>query len=67
MPLTFRAACILAQHRHTRSGFVNRKWFLPGMAVKRWLALLFIGITLGALGVAFVLREARQEAKGDRR
>jgi len=40
-----------------RSPLVNAKWFLPGMGVKRWLALLFVGITLGALGVSFVLRE----------
>ena len=31
------------------------KWFLPGMKVKRWLAVLFVGILLLALGVAYVL------------
>lgn len=35
----------------------NIKWLYPGMYVKRWLLLLFVGITLGALGVAFALRE----------
>jgi hypothetical protein len=33
------------------------KWFYPGMHVKRWLLLLLIGITLGALNLAFLLRE----------
>lgn len=36
----------------------NAKWFYPGMGVKRWVVLLGLGITLGALGLAFVLREA---------
>jgi uncharacterized cofD-like protein len=40
-----------------KSPYVNAKWFYPGMRVKRWLALLGLGITLGALGLAFVLRE----------
>lgn len=31
------------------------KWFLPGMKVKRWLAVLFVGILLLALGVAYLL------------
>ena len=31
------------------------KWLVPGLGVKRWLALLFLGITLLALGVAYVL------------
>lgn len=38
-------------------GKLNPKWFYPGMQVKRWLLLLLVGITLGALGVSFVLRE----------
>lgn len=42
--------------RNKRS-LVNAKWLYPGMRVKRWMMLLFVGITLGALGVAFVLRE----------
>jgi uncharacterized cofD-like protein len=37
--------------------YFNKKWFYPGMHVKRWLLLLLFGITLGALGLAFVLRE----------
>lgn len=35
----------------------NPKWFYPGMGVKRWLVLLLAGITLGALALAFALRE----------
>ena len=31
------------------------KWLVPGLGVKRWLALLFFGTTLLALGVAYVL------------
>lgn len=36
---------------------LSTKWFYPGMHVKRWLLLLLLGITLGALGLAFALRE----------
>lgn len=35
----------------------NRKWLIPGMHVKRWMLLLLVGITLGALGLALLLRE----------
>jgi uncharacterized cofD-like protein len=31
------------------------KWLVPGLGVKRWLVLLLFGITLLALGVAYVL------------
>ncbi len=31
------------------------KWFVPGIKVKRWLAVLFGGIVLLALGVAYIL------------
>ena len=27
-----------------------RRWLTPGMAIKRWLVLLFVGITILALG-----------------
>ncbi len=40
-----------------RRRLFNLKWLLPGMHVKRWLVLLFAGITLGALGVALLLRD----------
>jgi uncharacterized cofD-like protein len=35
----------------------NTKWLIPGMHVKRWMLLLFAGITLGALGLALLLRD----------
>src|SRR3954452_25531568 len=35
----------------------NRKWLYWGMHVKRWLLLLLVGLTLAALGLAFLLRE----------
>ena len=34
-----------------------RRWLQPGMGVKRWLGLVFIGLLLLALGVAHVLRQ----------
>jgi len=34
-----------------------RRWLKPGMGVKRWLGLVFIGLLLLALGVAHVLRQ----------
>ena len=40
-----------------RQPIVNPKWLYPGMGVKRWLVLLLLGITAGALGLAFALRE----------
>lgn len=33
------------------------KWLYPGMGVKRWLFLLFIGITVLSLGLGYLLRE----------
>ncbi|HLG71278.1 MAG TPA: gluconeogenesis factor YvcK family protein [Chloroflexota bacterium] len=39
------------------------KWMVPGMNVKRWLFVLFVGIVLGALGLglvmAFIYRSVR--------
>jgi len=32
-------------------------WFYPGLGLKRWLVLLFIGIVILSLGVALFLRE----------
>ena len=34
------------------------KWFYPGMHVKRWLALMMLGVVIMGLGLAYVLREA---------
>lgn len=31
------------------------KWLTPGIGVKRWLAVLFLGVTVLALGVALIL------------
>ena len=36
----------------------TRKWLLPGMGVKRWFLLLFLGMALLGLGVSFLAREA---------
>ncbi|MBI3538005.1 MAG: YvcK family protein, partial [Chloroflexi bacterium] len=33
----------------------TRKWLYVGLGVKRWLALLFIGVTLLGLGFAYIL------------
>ena len=33
------------------------KWFYFGMHIKRWLALVLVGVTIMALGFAYVLRE----------
>jgi 2-phospho-L-lactate transferase CofD-like protein len=38
-----------------RPGF--RRWLKPGMGVKRWLGLIFIGLLLLALGAAHVIRQ----------
>ncbi len=32
-------------------------WFLPGMHIKRWLALLMVGVAIMGLGLAYILRE----------
>jgi len=34
------------------------KWLYPGMHIKRWLALLMLGVAIMALGIAYILREA---------
>jgi uncharacterized cofD-like protein len=34
------------------------KWLYPGMHIKRWLALLLVGVVLMGLGIAYFLREA---------
>src|SRR3989304_1611084 len=34
------------------------KWFYPGMHIKRWLALLVIGVAVMTFGLAYILREA---------
>jgi uncharacterized cofD-like protein len=39
----------------SRTGF--RRWLQPGMGVKRWLGLVFLGLLLLALGAAHVIRQ----------
>ncbi len=34
------------------------KWFYPGMHIKRWLALIIIGVAVMTFGLAYILREA---------
>jgi uncharacterized cofD-like protein len=38
-----------------------RRWLTPGIGVKRWLLLTFVGCLVLALGVAHVLRQATQD------
>jgi uncharacterized cofD-like protein len=38
-----------------------RRWLQPGMGVKRWLLLVFLGMLLLALGAAHLLRQVTQE------
>jgi uncharacterized cofD-like protein len=37
-----------------------RRWLTPGIGVKRWLLLTFVGLLLLALGVAHAIRQATQ-------
>src|SRR5579864_1914158 len=34
------------------------RWLRPGMHVKRWLALLMLGVAIMGLGISYLLREA---------
>ncbi len=38
-----------------------RRWLLPGIGVKRWLLLTFVGLLILALGVAHVIRQATRD------
>ncbi|HEY7524573.1 MAG TPA: gluconeogenesis factor YvcK family protein [Candidatus Limnocylindrales bacterium] len=38
-----------------------RRWLLPGIGVKRWLLVVFLGLLLLALGVAHLLRQASRD------
>jgi len=38
-----------------------RRWLAPGIGVKRWLLLTFLGCLVLALGVAHVLRQATRD------
>src|SRR3972149_1221000 len=37
------------------------KWFYPGMHIKRWLALIIIGVAMMTFGLSYVVREAYLE------
>ena len=34
------------------------KWFYPGMHIKRWLALIIIGVAIMTFGLSYIVREA---------
>lgn len=38
-----------------------RRWLTPGIGVKRWLGVLFVGLLILALGVAHTLRQASRD------
>lgn len=38
-----------------------RRWLTPGIGVKRWLLLTFVGLLVLALGVAHVIRQATRD------
>jgi uncharacterized cofD-like protein len=38
-----------------------RRWLTPGIGIKRWLLVLFVGLLLLALGVAHVIRQATRD------
>ena len=39
-----------------------RRWLTPGIGIKRWLVVVFVGLLLLALGVAHVIRQVTQDA-----
>jgi uncharacterized cofD-like protein len=38
-----------------------RRWLLPGIGVKRWLVVVFLGLLLLALGVAHLIRQVSRD------
>lgn len=40
-----------------------RRWLAPGIGVKRWLAVVFLGLLLLALAVAHVVRQVTQDVR----
>ena len=38
-----------------------RRWLMPGIGVKRWLLVTFVGLLILALGVAHILRQATRD------
>jgi uncharacterized cofD-like protein len=45
----------------SRSAMNLRRWLTPGIGVKRWLLLTFVGLLLLALGVAHVIRQTTRD------
>ncbi len=43
-----------------RRGMRSLKWLIPGMRVKRWLVILLAGVTVLALGIAYLLIDIYQ-------
>lgn len=43
------------------AGHNLRRWLTPGIGVKRWLAVVFAGLLLLALGVAHLIRQATRD------
>jgi uncharacterized cofD-like protein len=52
-----------AERRATRrlTAETLRRWVMPGIGVKRWLLLTFVGLLVLALGVAHVIRQATRD------
>jgi uncharacterized cofD-like protein len=42
-----------------------RRWLTPGIGVKRWLLLTFLGLLVLALGVAHIVRQATRDLEPD--
>ena len=42
-----------------------RRWLTPGIGVKRWLLLTFVGCLVLALGVAHVIRQVTRDVEPD--
>ncbi|HEY8871060.1 MAG TPA: hypothetical protein VIM30_16955, partial [Candidatus Limnocylindrales bacterium] len=38
-----------------------RRWLTPGIGIKRWFVVVFLGMLVLALGVAHVLRQATRD------
>ena len=59
-----RGERVISKNGHSKSDktFSSAwKWLVPGLGVKRWLVLLLLGITLLALGVAYLLVQFYRE------
>jgi uncharacterized cofD-like protein len=47
--------------RRDAGGLNLRRWLTPGIGVKRWLLVVFLGLLLLALGVAHLIRQASRD------